>query len=424
MDTEYLKKVGLYILTVLLSLGAVFYFGYHIWHSVTKEVETVPVTEFTAENTVSCDAYIFRNEVPLKVTSAGRSIVPSARDGERVQVGYEVAKVYSESSPRTVAEIADIESRIKLLEGGGGDGTVSLKESSKIEEDIYMTLAEIREASAAGDLRTAQDLRSVLLTLMNKRSLLTGGENADFKSEIGQLEAKKQELSGALGAYLESVTASCGGYFYSTADGYETCFKASEIGDMSYDSMKQVLKSSPAANDNCAGKIVTDSFWYAVCPLDKKYLETFRLEEEYTVKFTGDFNITMEVCKVLSGDDGVIVVLKTNYLPDSFTFTRMQKAELVMGVSEGFKVPVAAVRVVNGKTGVYILDGVTVKFCRINTVTKTDAYYVVSPGKPEDAEEEPVETDENGEEKTERWLRFHDNLIIEGKGLYDGRIIG
>ena len=424
MDTEYLKKVGLYILTALLSLGAVFYFGYHIWHSVTKEVKTVPVTEFTADNTVSCDAYIFRSEIPLHITGSGRSAVPCARDGERVQIGSEVAKVYSESSPRTVAEISDVESRIKLLESGGMNGTVSLKESSRIEAEIYSTLAEIREASAVGDIRTAQDLRAVLLTLMNKRSLLSGGGAADFRAEIGQLEAKKQELSASLGSYLESITASSGGYYYSVTDGYETVFKAEDIEEMSYESMKKVLSSSPVKEDNRAGKIVTDSYWYAVCPLDKKYLETFRLEKDYTVKFAGDFNITMEVYKILSGEDGIAVILKTNYLPDSFTFTRMQSAELVTGTSSGLKVPVAAVRVVSGKVGVYVLDEATVKFARIDTIVKNDSYYVVSPKAPEEADEEPAETDENGEEIAERWLRFHDNLIVEGKGLYDGRIIG
>ena len=154
----------------------------------------------------------------------------------------------------------------------------------------------------------------------------------------------------------------------------------------------------------------------------KKYLETFRLEGDYTVKFSGNFDVTMEVYKILSGADGVMVIFRTNYMPDGFSYPRLQKVRLVTDTSTGYKVPVGAVRVVNGKTGVYVLDGVTVRFCRIKTIYKSDAFYVVAAEPKPETEEE--ETEEKPEEETERWLRFHDNLIIEGKGLYDGRIIG
>lgn len=420
MDIDYLKKVGLYILTVLLSLGAIFYFGYHIWHSVTKEVKTLPVSKFTAENTVDCDAYIFRDETPLTSAVSGKSAVSSVRVGEKVQVGCEVARVYSESSPKTAAQIADLEDRIKLLENCDNDGTVSLKDSTKIEDDIHTALSGIRDASANGDLNTARELRSVLMTLMSKRALLTGNSAVNYKSETEKLEKEKQELSNSLGTCLGSVTASVGGYYYPETDGYEKIFSASEIDKASYESLKSLLGSSPDADDNCAGKIVTNSFWYIVCPIEKKYLETFRLGGNYTVNFSGSVSVSMEVSKILSGSDGVIVVLKTNYIPEGFSFARMQKAQLVVSTSVGYKVPVSAVRMVNEKQGVYVLDGVTVKFRRIKTIYKNDAYYVVA--------EEPNGTEstdgEENEESPEMWLRFHDNLIIEGKGLYDGRIIG
>ncbi len=422
MDTEYLKKVGLYILTVLLSLGAIFYLGYHIWHTLTREVETIPVTEFTAENTVKCDAYIFRNESPLRRTTGGKSIVPSVREGEKVQAGSEVAKVYSDSAPGTVAEISDMEERIKLLESCVEGGSVSLKESGKLEEDIYAVLSEIRDASGRGDVRTAQVLRTSLLTLLNKRSLLAGGGNGNFEAELAELRTKKDSLGNSLGSYLESITAQHSGYYYSEADGYEEVFAASELGNMSYDDVLAKLKASPKNAENTAGKIVTDSYWYAVCPLEKKYLETYKPGGSCTATFSGDCTLEMEVSRILSGNDGIILILRTNYLPRDFSFERTQKAELVTETCKGYKVPVGAVRMVNGTPGVYVLDGVTVRFRKIKTIYKTDAYFVAAP-EPRKTGEEAVEED-NSEEETAKWLRFHDNLIIEGKGLFDGRVVG
>ena len=423
MDTEYLKKVGLYILTVLLSLGAIFYLGYHIWHTLTREVETAPVTEFTAENTVKCDAYIFRNESPLQRTTGGQSIVPSVREGEKVQAGSEVAKVYSGSAPGTVAEISDMEERIKLLESCVEGGTVSLKESGKLEEDIYAVLSGIRNASERGDVRTAQGLRTSLLTLLNKRSLLAGGTNGNFEAELAELRAKKESLGNPLGSYLESITAKQGGYYYSEADGYEEVFVASELENMSYDDLKNKLSASPKNAENTAGKTVTDSYWYAVCPLEKKYLETYKPGGSCTATFSGDVTLQMEVSRILSGNDGIILILRTNYLPRGFSFARTQKAELVTETCKGYKVPVGAVRMVNGTPGVYVLDGVTVRFRKIKTIHKTDSYYVAAP-EPQKTGEEAVEEEVSVEEETYKWLRFHDNLIIEGKGLFDGRVVG
>lgn len=417
MDTEYLKKVGLYILTVLLSVAALFYVGYHIWKTLTRDVETVPVTEFTAENTAESKAYIFRTEIPVFKTAGGQSILTQVSEGEKVQAGQTVAKVYSGSSPAAVAEISDIEERIELLEGS--DGAVSLKESSKIEEEIYRTLAEIRDFSAKGDVQSARQLRSGLLSLLNKRALLTTGTE-NFKSEIEALKAQKAALSSSLSSLLEDVTSPQSGYYYSDTDGYETVFSSGDLENITYDALTELLSSQPAENPSAVGKVVTDSYWYAVCPLERKYLEVYKEGGSCTVNFPGDFVITMEVSRILSSNEGVYVILRTNDLPSGFSFTRSQKVELVTEAYTGFKVPVSAVRVVNGQTGVYILDGVTVRFARIETVKREDTYYIVSP-EPRKSAEDEVQEDK---EEESRYLRFHDNLITEGKGLYDGLVIG
>lgn len=435
MDTEYLKKVGLYILTVILSLGVLFYIGYHIWDTFTRDVETAPVKEFTAENTVSCDAYIFRNESSVARTTSGGSIVSAVRDGEKVQSGDAVAKVYAAGSPQTVAEIAEIDQRLELLESCVGTGSVSLKESTKIESDIYDVLSDLRAASGVGDAEAAQELRSSLITLLGKRAILAGGDSAGYGAEIETLRAKKQSLSGSLEGCLETVSSPVSGYYYSVADGYEGLFSATALEDITYDGVKTLLDSTPKSTDGVAGKIVTDSFWYAVCPIDRSHLETYKAGDSCQVRFAGELSLSMEVFRVLSGSDGVLLILRTNYLPNGFSFARIQKVSLVTDVCRGLKIPVGSVRVVNGETGVYVLDGVTVRFRKIKTLLKNDAYYVVAPEPEKNAEENTSSdtsadtsgdgtSDGNKTENKTKWLRFHDNLIVEGKGLFDGKVVG
>ena len=89
MDTEYLKRVGLYILGALLSIGLVFYLGYHIWRTFTLEVETTPALQTTVQATDEASGYIFRYEVPVSGTVGGGSAVASVRVGESVKAGGE-----------------------------------------------------------------------------------------------------------------------------------------------------------------------------------------------------------------------------------------------------------------------------------------------------------------------------------------------
>ena len=83
----------------------------------------------------------------------------------------------------------------------------------------------------------------------------------------------------------------------------------------------------------------------------------------------------------------------------------------------GLKVPASAIRMINGETGVYVLDVVTVRFRTAKIIYSTDNSYIVRL--PEDTDEpENEEEEEEGAKKTPA-LRLHDNIIIEGKGLYE-----
>ena len=437
MDTEYLKKVGLYTLSVILSLAMIFYLGYHLWHSLTREVETTPVTEVTAEKTLSCEGYIFRNETLLPANGGGSSILPAVKSGEKITRGAEVARMYSASSSETVAAITELDDKIELLESCNSGDSVSLKESSKIDKEVDSTLGKIREASSKGDLETVNALRPSLVKLLAKRNLLSGSSH-DFASEIKKLEAEKENLISSLGGFNFTVTSPVSGFYYPETDGYETVFVASELSDMTYEKAVDAMASSPVSAPS-AGKTVTSSDWYLVIKTDKKYAETFKEGKDYTVRFSAELDLDMEAFRIIPGDDGTVLIFSTKYIPSGFSFTRTQKVEIVYDFCKGYKIPLGAVRVLDSVIGVYVLDEVTIRFRTLETLYKTDTYYIVAPGetvypdgKPEEKEETEKQNasgkDDPDEDKPEVKvylpLEFHDNLIIEGKGLYHGRVIG
>ena len=75
---------------------------------------------------------------------------------------------------------------------------------------------------------------------------------------------------------------------------------------------------------------------------------------------------------------------------------------------EGIRISNKSVRVVDGQTGVYIVQGSVVKFRLIEIVYATDTFTLC---KQKDA------SDSNA-------IRLYDEVIEKGKNLYDGKYIG
>ena len=62
---------------------------------------------------------------------------------------------------------------------------------------------------------------------------------------------------------------------------------------------------------------------------------------------------------------------------------------------------------VNSKRGVYVLTGMQVKFVEVNVIYSDDDYMICE----KQTEDEKV-------------LRLYDEVIVKGKNLYDGKIVG
>ena len=152
-------------------------------------------------------------------------------------------------------------------------------------------------------------------------------------------------------------------------------------------------------------------------------------EGEYrniSFSYNGDLTMEMKLEKLMRGDDGYACIFSTTELPTDFEYTRCQPVKISMAEYTGFKVRISDVRLIDGKQGVYVLDGSTVKFRLISIITDYEGYYIVETDPeveiPEEDEENEAETDAN--EPYYRYLKLHDLIITEGTGLYDGRILG
>ncbi|MBQ3528078.1 MAG: hypothetical protein IJA52_05955 [Clostridia bacterium] len=419
MDTGYLKKVGIYILSFLLSVGILFYFGYHIWHSFTKEVVTQPALQVTYEEKIEAEGYIFRTETVLEnaVSSTG-SIIPSAAQGEHIRKGGAVAALYSDYSPDTVARIAEIEEQMAMLSKYKDMQSVSLKDTASIDAEIFSVMSEMRGYADSGNAKDAVNLRSALVAAVGEKAVLMGNYT-NIDSEISALESEKAELTRQLGSLIRTVYTPVSGFYYSETDGYENVFRSELLEEITLADLSALLEKEPEERGT-AGKTVTVSRWYLVCMIDPSEKNTYKVGGDCSVNFkSADIKINMKVENILYDDSKTAVVLSSTRMPEGFDFRRVQDVELTKAEYTGLKVPASAVRMINGETGVYVLDVVTVRFRAVEIIYSTDASYIVKIPEPIDEDGEEAE-----EEAKTIGLRLHDNIITEGKGLYEGRVIG
>ena len=427
MDTEYLKRVGLYIATAIVSLGIIIYFGYHIWSSFTPDVKTEPIVQSTIVKTADCDAYIFREESVITSSSTG-TLVASVAEGEKVGISAETVKIYSSGASDIVNQINDIDAQLKLLLECTDASTVTLKDAARFDEEIYDTMTDMRLSLDSGSTDIVSSLKNALITSASKKAILMGSD-VDIQEEINALQSERAELVSSLGACLETIYAPKSGYYYSSVDGYEGAFDATALASIDFDTLASITDSSvPSYPSNASGKLVTSSTWYVVCYVEKGVGSLMKEGETRNVTFSynGDLTIEMTLERLIRNGDTYACIFSSSYMPEGFEYTRSQPIKISMAEYTGFKVRVSSVRVMGDTQGVYVLDGGVVNFRKISVITEYEGYYIVETN-PAGSEE--AETDENGETAElppdeYRWLKLHDNIITEGTGLYHGRILG
>ena len=105
----------------------------------------------------------------------------------------------------------------------------------------------------------------------------------------------------------------------------------------------------------------------------------------------------------------VILVFSADRLPKNFTFNRSQSVRIELESVSGIYVPKNVVERMDGKRGVYILRGSVVHFRYIEVVHEGSDYYLVAPDVEADGER--------------IFLQVNDMVIINGKNLFDGRVM-
>ena len=159
------------------------------------------------------------------------------------------------------------------------------------------------------------------------------------------------------------------------------------------------------------GKIDSDYEWYIPAKEDinesLKYKEGDTFDASTMLKSTPELSVKVERINISAAGDNAAIVLSCQQMNSELATMRTGIMTLVSKTYTGLKIPRKSLRVVDGKTGVYVLSGITLKFVEVEVIFSGDDYIICSQ-----------------EKSNESVLRLYDEVVLKGKKLYDGKIVG
>lgn len=416
MDKQFLKNAAKYFVSAVISILVIAYIIYHLVASFGHSLETAPAQLVTVNETISVEAYILRDETILE-SGTGGGINCLYSDGTMVRRDSAVADVYSGSDTESIkSSISKIDDQIAILEDSALVESAAMSDSTMIDVELNDLYYTIQGKINQNNLDYVFRRKNEMLTLMNKR-LVVKKLVSGFTSQIAELQSERLRLTASLTNISETVYTPTAGYFYSELDGYEGTFNASLADTLTVEDYASLIETEPTTyGNNVVGKVATDYKWYIACLVDATQASSFADNGNYTVIFpySSDAEIPMTLYRSVSDEESgqTLLIFSTGKVNADFNFLRRQTVDIVAQSYTGYRVPVSAVRIVDGKQGVFVLTGNVVKFREITPLVEIDGNLIV---KEQDKVNDPDHAIKLG---------FYDLIITKGKNLYENKIVG
>lgn len=405
-----MKSRGMKLFTTFIICGTILYFSLQIFSALFKDIETTTVIDYVLEDSASVDGILTRNEV-LVSNNNDNFYESSVKSGEKVIKGDEVTTSFLSSfnSIKEVKALNDIDDKISQYENAQTAKGSFSTETSKLEREIDNSVFNLSNSGVSGDLSNYYSDESNLNVNIYRKQIVTG-KKKDFDTEIKSLQSKKKEFNFSSSQYSNKISAPVTGYYIPSIDNLESTFTTSYVENLSMEEFNNTLNKNILIDYNSAGKIIKDFHWYYTFPLKNQIVEEkLSIGKSLDVRFSFSDVIQkdLEVTNIIDKGNGISLVTVTgdNYLYD-LNINRTMKADVIFDDYKGLRIPSKAIRIVDGKKGVYCLIGAKIKFKEIDVAFTKDNYTIV-----------------NSERLNNSDVLLYDEVITKGKDLYDGKII-
>ena len=407
-------------LTLVIAL-LILYTVYHVCYGLVESVKTTPAGLVEQSSSIILEGVIFREEEGITTSNKG-SLRPYYYDGERVSVDSAVASVYTKGDSSEVnKQIDELKEKLDILKKSNIKGLVSIVDIEGLKSRVDNLYTTMMLALSDSDPLRASRAEKELLIAMNQLAICEG-KVKNYNDEIARIEAELDELYNSFKGDSEYIYADKGGYFYHSCDGYEDALTQEKLASLTVADLTELMQSvkkTPTQNSGYTAKFVYNNVWKIATLYDSDVADLLVVGKQYRVLLFDirerELKFTLESIGQADGDKRVLV-FSCSDMPEGFDFTRYQEFRLDVSSIEGYRVPKEAVVNVKDeetnekKLGVYILEASVVEFKRIEIIGESDGYYIVS------------KLDKSKENYAE-YLALNDIIILETKGMYDGKIL-
>ncbi len=430
------KKNLIVIAAIFGGLVLLYLFSSAYTENVGKII-TEYALNYTQIESVEVDGFAVRDEVrdSKKKNSAilekdsSKYYVHLVEDSANVSKSDTIAFSFSSSaSAEAYIESENIKDKINELKGLKSQGQLSHFNVVGLNSLIYTSVDSYAESVLKGNLSEIEKYSKNFVQKMTTKQLATG-KKMDFDSQIKEYRNEYNSLKNSIGSY-QKVKAPYAGYFVSTVDGLEGAVSYSDVENkkLKPKAGERLQKLNAVEDETAYGKIVGQFTWYFVFDISEKQASLINEGSVVYVNFPNKDikNIKMTVHDITKAEGSVVTVsLKCKLMNEELIALRKEKAVVILREYSGLKINRnAVVKNEEGLDGVFVLAGNVARFSPIDIKYYGDDYVIADKlwfyKKDKDGK------DIVDYEKTDsfRAIKLYDNIIVKGKNIEDGKLIG
>ena len=414
------RSIGLRLLSALLFLVVLVYFGVQGWRYLDDPLVTTLAYPYQVEMTVELSGWVVRTEELLPDEGGGLLRVQRS-EGERVSRGGVVAAVYADqASLDRQAEIDSLTSRLEQLHYAQNLAQ-EMETTQKLDSQISQSLLAYRRYLTADRFYDAGEEGNRLRALVTKRDY-TGSGGGDLSAQIQEAEDRIAALRSQATGSVRRITASKAGLYSGEVDGYETVLTPSMLEDLTPSVLAGLTADASAVSQT--GKLILGDTWYYAAVIPAETAAALEEQSGLRLRFAKgvDRDLPVKLESMGPREQGqVVAVFRGDSYLRELTLLRQQRAQVVYGSSQGLRVPKEALRALRTEsdrdtgertaeeaTGIYCVVGLNARFKPVEVLYTGDHYVLVRASS----------------EDTNLRLRSGDEIIVSARDLFDGKIIG
>lgn len=415
------------ITLIVLSVIVVAYIVQAAYFRYTGAIITESAAYVTEGDTVSVQGIALRDEAKIS-NSVNTAILtkkadgvyqPIVYDGENVAKGDYIAYRFSdEQQAAAYREIEEIDAKIEYLSRFQRMGNTANTDIAALNADITLSINKYLDAVESNDFTNCDELLANINYSLISRQAATGETN-DFSKKIASYTDERNVLINQIGKKT-GISAPFAGYFVSTVDGFEQSYDYAKLqtDGITVKQLNKLLKQEPTAQDDAFGKIVGQHIWYFAFNIPISEASNLSTGSTFTVSFPehGLENLEMTVAGSNKTDNTLAVLLKCKNITKDILKLRKENAVITLSNYSGYKISNEAITDDgNGNIGVYVYAGQIAVFKPIDIVYRSDDYVLANPVTDDG---DITGTDDS------KVLKEYDRIILKGRNLYDGKVLG